>query len=161
MLFHSAYSNSYVNLAIFRADVDRGRLAELVGGGTPGASRRGRDALHAARRRRRRHAPAPPPRSTHPPAAPAQVGPETEALIHTFCVVPRHQLVYEELLWKLTDDAQLDVAPSGITVKHIKTGGRGGAGRGAAGAGVLHRGAGGRAGLQAALWRPQRRAPGL
>jgi hypothetical protein len=81
MLFHSAYSNSYVNLAIFKADVDRARLSELV-------------------------------------------GEDTEALIHKFCVVPRHELIYEKLLWKLTDDADLDKAPEGIMVKHIKTGGR-------------------------------------
>lgn len=31
MLFHSAYSNSYVNLAIFKAGADRARLQELVG----------------------------------------------------------------------------------------------------------------------------------
>ncbi len=79
MLFHSAYSNSYVNLAIFKADVDRARLSTLV-------------------------------------------GEETEALIHKFCVVPRHELIYEKLLWKLTDDAELDKAPDGIMVKHIKTG---------------------------------------
>ncbi|KAG2498198.1 hypothetical protein HYH03_003952 [Edaphochlamys debaryana] len=54
-LFHSAYSNSYVNLAIFKEGTDRGRLAEIV-------------------------------------------GPSAEELIHTFCIVPRHNMVYDDLL---------------------------------------------------------------
>lgn len=55
-LFHSAYSNSYVNLAIFKAEEDgRSRLRGLV-------------------------------------------GEEAERLIHFFCVVPRHELIYEKLL---------------------------------------------------------------
>ncbi|KAG1679607.1 hypothetical protein FOA52_006124 [Chlamydomonas sp. UWO 241] len=55
-LFHSAYSNSYVNLAIFKAEAEgRPRLCELV-------------------------------------------GEEAETLIHFFCVVPRHALIYDHLL---------------------------------------------------------------
>jgi hypothetical protein len=30
-LMHSAYSNSYVNLAVFKPEVERSRVAELVG----------------------------------------------------------------------------------------------------------------------------------
>lgn len=77
-LLHSAYSNSYVNLAIFDGKTDRNRVASLV-------------------------------------------GQETEALIHLFCVVPRHQLIYEELLYKLPDDA-MKVPAGGVTVNNIKTG---------------------------------------
>ncbi|EFJ41512.1 hypothetical protein VOLCADRAFT_98509 [Volvox carteri f. nagariensis] len=103
-LFHSAYSNSYVNLAIFKESTDRTRLRELVG--------------HSA-----------------------------EDLIHTFCVVPRHNLVYDDLLARAPSAEDLAalgvggaggddgaaaaaappslrrlVPPEGITVRHIKTG---------------------------------------
>ncbi|KAM3245545.1 hypothetical protein ACQJBY_056713 [Aegilops geniculata] len=108
-LYHSAYSNSYVNLAIFEPDVGRGRVAAVVGD-------------------------------------------EAERLVHLFCVVPRQQLVHDDLLFHY-DDADLvaDLARSedslldarrgvfdedepwrrkiqrllpadGITVKHIRTG---------------------------------------
>lgn len=79
------------------------------------------------------------------------VGPSAEQLIHTFCVVPRHNLVYDDLLGRcppdvfndlqlptntadsLTDKgpAELEgvppallrlVPPEGVTVRHIKTG---------------------------------------
>ena len=108
-LYHSAYSNSYVNLAIFEPDVGRGRVAAVVGD-------------------------------------------EAERLVHLFCVVPRQQLVHDDLLFHY-DDGELvaDLARSeeslrdarsgvfdedepwrrkiqrllpadGITVKHIRTG---------------------------------------
>ena len=35
-LFHSAYSNSYVNLAIFQEGADRGRLKEVCVGAAEG-----------------------------------------------------------------------------------------------------------------------------
>ncbi|PNW71926.1 hypothetical protein CHLRE_16g671500v5 [Chlamydomonas reinhardtii] len=113
-LFHSAYSNSYVNLAIFQEGADRGRLKELL-------------------------------------------GPSAEELIHTFCVVPRHNLVYDDVLAAApsasdmaamvaaaaeaaekaaggdsaaaaaaaaaaTEPLRRVVPAEGITVKHIKTG---------------------------------------
>ncbi|GLI67400.1 hypothetical protein VaNZ11_011586, partial [Volvox africanus] len=97
-LFHSAYSNSYVNLAIFKESTDRSRLRE-------------------------------------------EVGTSAEELIHTFCVVPRHNLVYEDLLARAPSAEELAVLegagsgttlaqsslrrlipPEGITVRHIKTG---------------------------------------
>ena len=108
-LYHSAYSNSYVNLAIFEPDVGRARVAAVVGD-------------------------------------------EAERLVHLFCVVPRQQLVHDDLLFHY-DDGELvaDLARSeeslrdarsgvfdedepwrrkiqrllpadGITVKHIRTG---------------------------------------
>eukprot|EP00198_Chlamydomonas_reinhardtii_P002637 XP_001691973.1 predicted protein [Chlamydomonas reinhardtii] len=73
-LFHSAYSNSYVNLAIFQEGADRGRLKELL-------------------------------------------GPSAEELIHTFCVVPRHNLVYDDVL-----AAAPSASDMAAMVKHIKTG---------------------------------------
>ncbi|GFQ03179.1 hypothetical protein PHJA_002461700, partial [Phtheirospermum japonicum] len=102
-LYHSAYSNSYVNLAIF----------------PPSAA--GRDTVRS------------------------HVGPAAESLIHLFCVVPRQQLIFDNLLFRYTDaelvdhlrssaageiDSQADwrvrlesVCPAeGIKVKHIKTG---------------------------------------
>ncbi|KAF7081650.1 hypothetical protein CFC21_085571 [Triticum aestivum] len=108
-LYHSAYSNSYVNLAIFEPDVGRGRVAAVVGD-------------------------------------------EAERLVHLFCVVPRQQLVHDDLLFHYDDaDLAADLARSeesvldarrgvfddeepwrrkiqrllpadGITVKHIRTG---------------------------------------
>lgn len=60
-LFHSAYSNSYVNLAIFAPDVDRNVVRDLIGD-------------------------------------------EAEALVHLFCVVPRQQLIFDNLMLKVTDD---------------------------------------------------------
>ncbi|KAF5843336.1 hypothetical protein DUNSADRAFT_17914 [Dunaliella salina] len=77
MLFHSAYSNSYVNLAVFKAEKDRPRLSSLV-------------------------------------------GEETEQLIHLFCNVPRHELIYENLLKKLSDE-DLSIPPGGMTVAAIHT----------------------------------------
>ncbi|CAO2046940.1 unnamed protein product [Urochloa humidicola] len=108
-LFHSAYSNSYVNLAIFQPDTGRAHVAGVVG-------------------------------------APA------ERLVHLFCVVPRQQLIHDDLLFHYSDDDLVaDLARSeaslqdarggvfnddepwrrkiqrllpaaGITVKHIRTG---------------------------------------
>ncbi|RCV09052.1 hypothetical protein SETIT_1G375800v2 [Setaria italica] len=108
-LYHSAYSNSYVNLAIFQPNTGRAHVAAVVG-------------------------------------APA------ERLVHLFCVVPRQQLIHDDLLFHYTDDdlvADLDrseaslhdarrgvfhddepwrrkiqrlLPPAGITVKHIRTG---------------------------------------
>ncbi|XP_037449153.1 uncharacterized protein LOC119318672 [Triticum dicoccoides] len=108
-LYHSAYSNSYVNLAIFEPDVGRGRVAAVVGD-------------------------------------------EAERLVHLFCVVPRQQLVHDDLLFHYDDgelvadlvrseesilDARRGVfdedepwrrkiqrllPAEGITVKHIRTG---------------------------------------
>ncbi|KAI5081381.1 hypothetical protein GOP47_0004564 [Adiantum capillus-veneris] len=94
-LFHSAYSNSYVNLAIFQPDVDRQRVRDLVSS-------------------------------------------EAEHLIHLFCIVPRHALIHDMLLFQFTDDELLAgltqqdpkclrklrniLSPEGITVKHIRTG---------------------------------------
>ncbi|KAL6635412.1 hypothetical protein ACP70R_028083 [Stipagrostis hirtigluma subsp. patula] len=108
-LYHSAYSNSYVNLAIFDPGTGRAHVAAVVG-------------------------------------APA------ERLVHLFCVVPRQQLIHDDLLFHYTDDdLAADLArseaslrdarrgvfddaepwrrkiqhllpPAGITVKHIRTG---------------------------------------
>jgi hypothetical protein len=64
-LFHSSYSNSYVNLAIFQPDTGRDRVRAIVG-------------------------------------APA------ERLVHLFCVVPRHQLIHEDLLFHYTDQELRD-----------------------------------------------------
>ena len=82
MLFHSAYGNSFVNLEIFRADVDRTRLAGLVsecggdGGSGPCCEWLGRleaqarchahspwwrPSVHHSQRQRRHHPPPPPP----------------------------------------------------------------------------------------------------
>ncbi|CAL4886126.1 unnamed protein product [Urochloa decumbens] len=108
-LYHSAYSNSYVNLAIFQPDTGRAHVAGVVGD-------------HA------------------------------ERLVHLFCVVPRQQLIHDDLLFHYSDgDLADDLARSeaslqdarqgvfrddepwrrkiqrllpaaGITVKHIRTG---------------------------------------
>ncbi|KAL6591556.1 hypothetical protein ACP70R_050059 [Stipagrostis hirtigluma subsp. patula] len=108
-LYHSAYSNSYVNLAIFDPGTGRAHVAAVVG-------------------------------------APA------ERLVHLFCVVPRQQLIHDDLLFHYTDDdlaadlprseaslrdarrgvfddaepwrrkIQHLLPPAGITVKHIRTG---------------------------------------
>ncbi|KAF0934566.1 hypothetical protein E2562_025657 [Oryza meyeriana var. granulata] len=59
-LYHSAYSNSYVNLAIFQPDVGRDHVRSIIGG----------------------------------PA---------ERLVHLFCVVPRHQLMHDDLHLRYTD----------------------------------------------------------
>jgi hypothetical protein len=107
-LYHSAYSNSYVNLAIFEPDVGRARVAAVVGD-------------------------------------------EAERLVHLFCVVPRQQIVHDDLLFHYGDeelvadlarseeslrDARLGVfredepwrrkiqrllPAAGITVKHIRS----------------------------------------
>ncbi|KAK7273429.1 hypothetical protein RIF29_14478 [Crotalaria pallida] len=67
-LFHSAYSNSYVNLAIFDPST-------------------GRDVVRG------------------------HVGDDAERLIHLFCVVPRQQLIHDDLLFRY-DDGEL--------VEHLK-----------------------------------------
>ncbi|KAL3650641.1 hypothetical protein CASFOL_007044 [Castilleja foliolosa] len=102
-LFHSAYSNSYVNLAIFPP------------------SDAGRDTVRS------------------------HVGPAAERLIHLFCVIPRQQLIFDQILFRYSDaeltshlrssaageiDSQADwrvklesVCPAnGVKLKHIKTG---------------------------------------
>ncbi|CAM6009956.1 unnamed protein product [Sphagnum balticum] len=63
-LFHSAYSNSYVNLAIFEPNVERSKVRDLVG--------------EAA-----------------------------EELIHFFCIVPRQQLIFDNLLLTFSDERLL------------------------------------------------------
>ncbi|KAG8060878.1 hypothetical protein GUJ93_ZPchr0002g23653 [Zizania palustris] len=110
-LYHSAYSNSYVNLAIFEPDVGRDRVRPIIGAAA-------------------------------------------ERLVHLFCIVPRQQLIHDDLLFHYTDqDLVADLArseaslqdarrglfhdvdaepwrrkiqcllpPTGITVKHIRTG---------------------------------------
>ncbi|CAK9155575.1 unnamed protein product [Ilex paraguariensis] len=109
-LFHSAYSNSYNNLAIFDAATDRDTVRGLVG--------------EAA-----------------------------ERLMYLFCVVQRHPLIHDDLLFQYTDSELVEhlelskislrkskeigifneeefwrvklqslVPANGITVKHIKTG---------------------------------------
>ncbi|GJM87433.1 hypothetical protein PR202_ga03386 [Eleusine coracana subsp. coracana] len=73
-LFHSSYSNSYVDLAIFHPDI---------------------------------------------------IGDTAERLVHLFCVVPRHQLIHDNLLFHYTDqdDEQLGWrALDGVVTKHIRTG---------------------------------------
>ncbi|CAN6252716.1 unnamed protein product [Urochloa humidicola] len=64
-LFHSSYSNSYVNLAIFHPDTGRDRVRSIIG-------------------------------------APA------ERLVHLLCVVPRHQLIHDLLLFHYTDQELRD-----------------------------------------------------
>ncbi|KAI3501989.1 hypothetical protein L1887_30019 [Cichorium endivia] len=68
-LFHSAYSNSYVNLAIFDPST-------------------GRDTVRG------------------------HVGEAAERLIHLFCVVPRQQLIHDDLLFRYSDESEL--------VQHLK-----------------------------------------
>nr|CAD1830715.1 unnamed protein product [Ananas comosus var. bracteatus] len=109
-LYHSSYSNSYVNLAIFDPGTSRARVAALVGAAA-------------------------------------------ERLVHLFCVVPRHALIHDDLLFHFADAELADhlaasenslraakesgafdgaepwrrkiqsVLPAeGVKVKHIKTG---------------------------------------
>lgn len=109
-LYHSAYSNSYVNLAIFDPSTGRDAVRRLL-------------------------------------------GPAAERLVHLFCVVPRHPLIHDRLLFRYSDadltahlrasDASLlaargrslfdpdepwrrkinAVVPAGgVAVEHIKTG---------------------------------------
>ncbi|KAI3713968.1 hypothetical protein L1987_72557 [Smallanthus sonchifolius] len=68
-LFHSAYSNSYVNLAIFDPST-------------------GRDVVRG------------------------HVGEAAERLIHLFCIVPRQQLIHDNLLFHYSDESEL--------VQHLK-----------------------------------------
>ncbi|KVH95813.1 uncharacterized protein LOC112528052 [Cynara cardunculus var. scolymus] len=68
-LFHSAYSNSYVNLAIFDPSTGRDTVRE-------------------------------------------HVGEAAERLIHLFCVVPRQQLIHDDLLFQYSDESEL--------VQHLK-----------------------------------------
>ncbi|KAK8970317.1 hypothetical protein KSP40_PGU003115 [Platanthera guangdongensis] len=103
-LYHSAYSNSYVNLAIFE----------------PGATSRAALSL--------------------------SLGPAAERLVHLFCVIPRHTVIHDLVLFRYTDaeltgdlaaSADLSrrgqdepwrrkinsiIPPEGISVKHIRTG---------------------------------------
>lgn len=72
-LFHSAYSNSYVNLAIFDAASDRPLVADAIGA-------------------------------------------DAERLTHKLCIVPRHDIVWDEL-------AESGRVPEeGLTTRHIRTG---------------------------------------
>ncbi|KAL1522598.1 hypothetical protein AB1Y20_017581 [Prymnesium parvum] len=72
-LFHSAYSNSYVNLAIFDPGEDRSTVREAI-------------------------------------------GEEAEALVHKLCVVPRHQIVWDELAERGV------IPPEGMQTRHIRSG---------------------------------------
>ncbi|CAN6245524.1 unnamed protein product, partial [Urochloa humidicola] len=79
-LFHSAYSNSYVNLAIFQPDTGRAHVAAVVG-------------------------------------APA------ERLVHLFCVVPRQQLIHDDLLFHYSDDDLVaDLARSEASLQNARQG---------------------------------------
>ncbi|KAL9992646.1 hypothetical protein Hdeb2414_s0008g00269531 [Helianthus debilis subsp. tardiflorus] len=108
-LFHSVYSNSYHNLAIFDPVTDRETVCK-------------------------------------------HVGPVAESLIHLFCIVPRHTLIHDDLVFRYTDTELRehlqasehslkcsskssvrneenwrkkiqDIVPAtGIIVKHIRTG---------------------------------------
>ncbi|CAN6238958.1 unnamed protein product [Urochloa humidicola] len=100
-LFHSSYSNSYVDLAIFHPDTGRDRVRAIIG-------------------------------------SPA------ERLVHLFCVVPRHQLIHDRLLFHYTDQELRDHLASssessqpeapwrvklrgllpvgGVVARHIRTG---------------------------------------
>ncbi|KAJ3672267.1 hypothetical protein LUZ60_006988 [Juncus effusus] len=109
-LFHSSYSNSYVNLAIFDPGTSRSYVSSLIGS-------------------------------------------EAERLVHLFCIVPRQQLIHDDLLFHYTDcdfmehlgmsEKSVEIAREkfvfdssevwreklcgllpheGIKVKHIKTG---------------------------------------
>eukprot|EP01018_Ginkgo_biloba_P022331 Gb_21125 [translate_table: standard] len=60
-LFHSAYSNSYVNLAIFEPNVDRQKVRDII-------------------------------------------GEEAEELVHMFCIVPRHPIIHDMLLFQYSDE---------------------------------------------------------
>ncbi|XP_066333009.1 uncharacterized protein [Miscanthus floridulus] len=64
-LFHSSYSNSYVDLAIFQPDTGRGQVRGIIGA-------------------------------------------DAERLVHLFCVVPRHQLIFEQLHPRYTDQELRD-----------------------------------------------------
>ncbi|RLN07100.1 uncharacterized protein C2845_PM11G21070 [Panicum miliaceum] len=64
-LFHSSYSNSYVNLAIFQPDTGRAHVRAIIG-------------------------------------APA------ERLVHLFCVVRRHRIIHDDLLFHYTDQELRD-----------------------------------------------------
>ncbi|XP_020594798.1 uncharacterized protein LOC110034900 [Phalaenopsis equestris] len=103
-LYHSSYSNSYVNLAIFE----------------PGATSRGALCL--------------------------SLGQSAEHLVHLFCIVPRHQIIHDSLIFRYSDAELTDhliasadlsrrgidepwrkkinalIPPQGIYIKHIHTG---------------------------------------
>ncbi|XP_043694856.1 uncharacterized protein LOC122645610 [Telopea speciosissima] len=77
-LFHSTYSNSYVNLAIFDPSTSR----DTVRG---------------------------------------HVGEAAEQLIHLFCIVPRHSLIHDDLLFNYTDsDLVEQLKLSEISLKNAK-----------------------------------------
>ncbi|KAK7407811.1 hypothetical protein VNO78_09915 [Psophocarpus tetragonolobus] len=79
-LFHSAYSNSYVNLAIFHPSTGRHVLRSLV-------------------------------------------GPQAERFIHLFCVVPRHPLIHDHLLFHYSDSELLHhLSQSHISLHNAKNG---------------------------------------
>ncbi|KAG0535604.1 hypothetical protein BDA96_04G380300 [Sorghum bicolor] len=64
-LFHSSYSNSYVDLAIFQPDTGRAQVRGIIGA-------------------------------------------DAERLVHLFCVVPRHHLVFQQLQPRYTDQELRD-----------------------------------------------------
>jgi hypothetical protein len=77
-LFHSSYSNSYVNLAIFDAGTSRDHVKSIIG-------------------------------------EPA------EQLVYLFCVVPRHKLIFHDLLARYTDSELVEhLAASETSVKEAK-----------------------------------------
>ncbi|KAI3719731.1 hypothetical protein L6452_20635 [Arctium lappa] len=79
-LFHSVYSNSYHDLAIFNPVTDR----ETV----------------------RRH-----------------VGPAAERLIHLFCIVPRHPLIHDDLVFRYTDsELREHLQESEDSLRNVKEG---------------------------------------
>lgn len=79
-LYHSAYSNSYVNLAIFEPDVGRDHVRPIVGAAA-------------------------------------------ERLVHLFCVVPRHQLIHDDLLFHYADqDLVADLAASEASLQDARRG---------------------------------------
>ncbi|GAB2275329.1 hypothetical protein Dimus_010092 [Dionaea muscipula] len=81
-LFHSAYSNSYVNLAIFDPST-------------------GRDTVRG------------------------HVGDAAERLIHLFCIVPRHALIHDEVLFRYSDSELVEhLRDSQISLQSIRSGGR-------------------------------------
>ncbi|XP_072993271.1 uncharacterized protein [Typha latifolia] len=75
-LFHSSYSNSYVNLAIFDPHTTREHVQDLI-------------------------------------------GTQAERLVHLFCVVPRHALIHDDLLFHYTDEELIEhLALSEISLRN-------------------------------------------
>ncbi|KAJ4778392.1 E3 ubiquitin-protein ligase [Rhynchospora pubera] len=77
-LFHSSYSNSYVNLAIFDASTSRDHVKSII-------------------------------------------GEEAEQLVYLFCIVPRHRLIFHDLLVRYTDSELVEhLSASETSVKEAK-----------------------------------------